>query len=122
MQHRESSLVLNPPSRPVQPNLNEPKKTPSLFERITGRHSKDEVQDTKDDTTSYSSTGNAGSIPSGLVAERKTVATNYDTPISTGEQGSLNIDAPSAPMKTVTSTNKASEDLDIPAFLRRQIS
>lgn len=123
---QESSLVLNPPSRPIathaQPQKTEARKTPSLFERITGRKAHDNVTEEETDTTSSSTSGNAGSMPSGLTAERKTIVTSYDAPETTGAQGSLNIDAPVAQPKTVTTSNNTSEDLDIPAFLRRQIS
>lgn len=111
-----SSLTLNPPTR--QASQKEAKKTPSLFERITGRAQvqEDEVVETTDTTTS----GSASAMPSGLTAERKTVATAYDTPTTTEPQGTLNIDAPAVQVKTNAKT--ASDDLEIPAFLRRQIS
>jgi cell division protein FtsZ len=120
MTHQETSLVLNPPSRP-KPQQTQERKTPSLFERITGRHQQPEVQHEQTDTTTSSSTTNQGMMaPS--IPERKTVVTSYDVPESKGEQGTLNIDAPSAVKpKTVASGHNA-DDLDIPAFLRRQIS
>ncbi len=117
----ESSLVLNPPSRPVQQQT-ETRKTPSLFERITGRKQQaDKTSDEETTTSSSSTSGNSGSMPSGLTAERKTLVTSYDSPETNGQQGMLNIDAPKAQPKTI-STNNTSDDLDIPAFLRRQIS
>ena len=111
----ESNLTLTPPSRPAAGH--EEKKTPSLFERITGK--KRDVEHEETGTTSSSASGNAGSMSSGLTAERKTVMTSYDTPDSKGSQGTLNIDSPSAPAK---GNKPAADDLDIPAFLRRQIS
>jgi len=114
---QESSLVLNPPSR-VHSAQAEPRKTPSLFERITGRKNV-ETTGEETDTGSSSASGNAGSMPSGLSVERKTVVTSYDAPHG---QGSLLDDAPSASPKTVTSNPSKADDLDIPAFLRRQIS
>lgn len=119
---QESSLVLNPPARVTPTPQTETRKTPSLFERITGRKNQTETTDEESETTSSSTSGNAGSMPSGLTAERKTVVTSYDVPETAGTQGSLDIDAPVAQPKTVSTTNKPSEDLDIPAFLRRQIS
>jgi cell division protein FtsZ len=124
MPQQESSLVLNPPSKPaapVQPSVQpETRKTPSLFERITGRHQDTDKTDEEKGTTSSSTTGNSGSMAP-TVPERKTVVTSYDSPESKGEQGTLNIDAPAAKPKTVASGHN-SDDLDIPAFLRRQIS
>ena len=111
-----SSLILNPPTRPMVQK--EVKKTPSLFERITGRNQvhEDEVAETTNDRTS----GSSSAMPARLTAERKTVATAYDTPTTTEPQGTLNIDAPAVQVKT--NAKPASDDLDIPAFLRRQIS
>jgi cell division protein FtsZ len=112
---QESSLTLNPPvMRQVQV---EEKKTPSLFERITGRRRDTETEDDQGDTTTSSSSGSTG-MPNGLSVERKTVATQYDTPTTQGEQGMLNIEAP----KVQAKSNVNADDLEIPAFLRRQIS
>jgi cell division protein FtsZ len=110
-----SSLTLNPPTR--QAAQKEVKKTPSLFERITGRTQvqEEEVAETTDTTS-----GSSSAMPAGLTAERKTVATAYDTPTTSEPQGTLNIDAPAVQVKT--NAKPASDDLDIPAFLRRQIS
>lgn len=100
-----SSLQLNPPRQPAQ---GERKKTPSLFERITGslQHTVENAMGTREEHaprrsggTPPSFHGNAG----GGQAVQKAPA-----------QGSLNIESPAA-------KPKASEDeLDIPAFLRRQ--
>ncbi len=112
---QESSLTLNPPvMRQVQV---EEKKTPSLFERITGRRRDTEIEDDQSDTTTTSSSGSTG-MPNGLSVERKTVATQYETPTTQGEQGMLNIEAP----KVQAKSNVNADDLEIPAFLRRQIS
>ena len=114
-QKQESSMVLNPPvARHVE---KETRKTPSLFERITGRNRAEEIEESDETTTSSSSTGSS-EMPSGLSIERKTVATQYDTQQTNVEQGMLNIEAP----KIETKSNTSSDDLDIPAFLRRQIS
>ena len=117
---RESSLTLNPPARPVAKE--ETRKTPSLFDRITGRNRGNEgdfdaVQTTSDDETSSSSS--QGSLMSGLNAPRKTIVTSYDSPVKTGTQGQLNIESPK--IETRAKQN-ITDDLDIPAFLRRQIS
>jgi len=116
---QESSLVLNPPSQPAVQR--EERKTPSLFERITGRHQNSQAQDEETDTTSSSSTGNTGSFAP-IVPERKTVATSYDVPEVKGEQGTLNIEAPVATKPKTVAAGHDADDLDIPAFLRRQIS
>jgi cell division protein FtsZ len=117
-----SSMQLNPPQQHVAPT--QPKKTPSLFERITGvragRVEETQASDEETTTTSSSSTGNGGSMFPSLKAERKTVVSTYDAPAEQGQQGSLNIDAPKVAPKT--SAPASGDDLDIPAFLRRQIS
>ena len=120
----ESSLNLNPPVRHEQVNTNsyhqnQVRKTPSLFERITGRNRSDESQQEENKTTSSNNTQNDGFMSNSITAQRKTVVTSYDSPVSQGQQGTLNIDAPMASPKT---QSPASDDLDIPAFLRRQIS
>lgn len=99
----ESGLVLRPPV-PGQ-GAAERKQTPSLFERITGVR-KDIMGERKEEREEQaaqpaSSTG----YSSGLRASHPV----SDSP----SQGSLNIDSPSAP-------KKAEDELDIPAFLRRQ--
>ena len=121
----ESSLNLNPPVRhePVQTNAyhqqNQGRKTPSLFERITGRNRSDETQREESNLTSSSHSQNNGFTSNPITAQRKTVVTSYDSPMSHGQQGTLNIDAPVAAPKA---QSPAGDDLDIPAFLRRQIS
>lgn len=118
----ESKLVLNPP---VAPGIAaQQKKTPSLFERITGARSRNEYEKKEDDkeitSTSSSSTSDSSSFGfSGLKVERKTVASSYDMPATPGVQGTLNIDP--APQKKPGAA-ATGDDLDIPAFLRRQIS
>ena len=115
-----SSMVLNPPKQPASLRT-ETRKTPSLFERITGVKSREESSDNlreETDTTSSSSSGNGDSIFGGLTAPRKTVVSAYDTPEQQGAQGSLNIDVP----KKAQGVQASGSDLDIPAFLRRQIS
>ncbi len=99
---------------PVQPR----KKSPSLFERITGGYRRMEAtvesfagqdSDLGDMPQAGSSgSGNGGGL--GLRAPQRAAA-----PAKTPAQGRLNIDAPA--------TQKSEEDeLDIPAFLRRQTS
>ena len=89
-----SSLKLNPPKQP------EPaKRTPSLFERITGS-----IQQTmagKDESGSFAKT--SPTLGGGMTQ-------NADAP----SQGRLNIDSPAKPK------SGADDELDIPAFLRRQ--
>lgn len=114
-----SSIVLNPPRQPSQ--TQEARKTPSLFERITGAKTREDLTHKSDEettTTSSSSGGNSGSMFGGLKAERKTVVSSYDAPAQHGAQGTLNVDVPKKPQGVQASGS----DLDIPAFLRRQIS
>ena len=100
-----SSLQLNPPRQPAQ---GERKKTPSLFERITGslQHTVENAMGTREEHAPRRSGGTPPSFhdnAGGGQAVQKAPA-----------QGSLNIESPAA-------KPKASEDeLDIPAFLRRQ--
>ena len=95
-------LKLNPPTQPSQ----DKKRSPSLFERITGsvqEHldnigGKSEQRERKEPTANYA--------PTTAQADPRSTP-----PLS---QGSLNIDQPSKP------STQADEELDIPAFLRRQ--
>ena len=101
------------PQRQVGYNLNPPvpgqhaaerKKTPSLFERITSavtaRHQEDE--DVGSDDQGSAATGTTGGL---RVTPRLAEAPS---------QGRLNIDAPAA------ARPQSEDELDIPAFLRRQ--
>lgn len=96
----QSGLVLRPPVLPTMQQT-EKRKSPSLFERITGAYRGHDAEETTDSTQHQQS----GGFHSGLRAERAP-----DAP----SQGQLNIDAPSAERP------QGGEDLDIPAFLRRQ--
>ncbi len=93
-------LVLHPPVPGAK--ASERRKAPSLLERITGVYGQ-----VKNDITASREENAAtrGNFHSGLRAEKAP-----ENP----SQGQLNIDAPSAPSKS------NDEDLDIPAFLRRQ--
>lgn len=105
----QSGYNLRPPvsAEPV-----ERKKTPSLFERITSGVRRDfgarqEVQqETYDDAPVQAATGTDGGYQTALRAAPRVA----DAPM----QGQLNIEAPAA------TRAKGDEDLDIPAFLRRQ--
>ncbi len=98
--------------RPPVPGANaaERKRTPSLFERITsgvrgaGRPTEEE---TYTDATPQAAVAGGGGFHSALRAAPR-VSENP-------AQGQLNIDAPSASRNA-----KTDEELDIPAFLRRQ--
>lgn len=105
-------LVLRPPVPGVN-SQSERRRTPSLFERITGAYgaykadmeeakASDEEKRGGGSTTSSSSTGGFHSGMRGNTAPEMP------------SQGKLNIDSPSAPNK------REDDDLDIPAFLRRQ--
>jgi len=98
-QKPQSGLVLRPPVPGAAQA--ERKKTPSLFERITGAYREPEQQETPQQPAQ----SGQGGFHSGLRAER---------PLTAPSQGQLNIDAPSAERPN------GEEDLDIPAFLRRQ--
>lgn len=103
-----SGLVLRPPVPGA--HAGERKKSPSLFERITGVGRSDhssETQYREDEGSSDTGAGSAGGFHSGLRANK---APENGAP----SQGQLNIDSPAAP------SQKRDEDLDIPAFLRRQ--
>lgn len=109
MQQPQSGLVLRPPVPGAAQA--ERKKTPSLFERITGSYRETEQEkmqkasEDQQDGRGESQGGNQGGFHSGLRAER---------PLTAPSQGQLNIDAPAAERP------RGEEDLDIPAFLRRQ--
>ncbi len=95
--------------RPPVPGAStaERKKTPSLFERITGvRRDQASVPDEASDPGSIEAATGTGGFQPGLRAMPR-IAENP-------AQGQLNIDAPAA------SRPKGEEELDIPAFLRRQ--
>ncbi len=98
-----SGLKLNPPKVPTP---TQKKRSPSLFERITGS-----VQDHIEGLT-----GSGHDVQRQRMAPTATAgAPKPLTGQNTGPaQGSLNIDSSSKP------SSGGSEDLDIPAFLRRQ--
>lgn len=103
-----SGLVLRPPVPGA--HAQERKKAPSLFERITGVGRSDHSSETQyrdDEGSSESGSGSAGGFNSGIRANKAPETT-------TPSQGQLNIDSPAAP------SQNRDEDLDIPAFLRRQ--
>ncbi len=104
-------LILTPPV-PGAHNA-ERRKTPSLFERITGAFDqyKEEREEREEASSqgSGSQDGSASGSTGGFHAPRTGNAQAAPAP----SQGQLNIESPAAP--------KANEDdLDIPAFLRRQ--
>ncbi|MFK7839304.1 MAG: cell division protein FtsZ [Bdellovibrionales bacterium] len=97
------SLKLNPP---VQPNP-EKKRSPSLFERITGS-----VQDKLEEISGKTEQDHRERRePSPQFVPSQSAQQKAPPPLS---QGSLNIDSPSKPASQVD------DELDIPAFLRRQ--
>jgi len=99
-------LKLNPPSQPSP----EKKRSPSLFERITGsvQGKIDEMSGKSDAEQRERKEPAPQFMPSSAVAPQSRKA---PPPLS---QGSLNIDAPSKP------ASQGDDELDIPAFLRRQ--
>ncbi len=96
-----SGLKLNPPK---VPSPSEKKRSPSLFERITGS-----VQEHIDGLT-----GHAPEVQRQRMAPSATTTRPLTGQVDAPSQGSLNIDAPSKP------SSGGGDDLDIPAFLRRQ--
>jgi cell division protein FtsZ len=105
-QASSGSFSLRPPV-PAQ----QKKRAQSLFERFTQglRHEEEEIAETADTASSGGSAGNAG----GLRASPR--QSYHQVP---PQQGSLNIDAP-APAATRPGP-QVEDELDIPAFLRRQ--
>ena len=110
----ESGYVLRPPV-PGARTTEERKKTPSLFERITtgarrlGAH--ESVEETGQQSGGSSSAQSSGGFGAGgLRAQRQMTGTGGPA------QGQLNIDAPAAQPRS----EQNEDNLDIPAFLRRQ--
>jgi cell division protein FtsZ len=106
-----SGLVLRPPVPGVHnaaAAVPERKKTPSLFERITGTGRRDDqAGDDQGQQGGGQGESTGGGFHSGLRARTPAPAAP--------SQGRLNIDSPSAPRP-----QGGENDLDIPAFLRRQ--
>ena len=92
-----AALSLNPPKLPT----GEKRRSPSLFERITGTVQQ-HLENIREDHQQPAPRQRVAPSPMG----------GYETAPPRPSQGSLNIDAPAKP--------KADSELDIPAFLRRQ--
>lgn len=88
------------------------KKTPSLFERITSgvRHAARHIEQQDDEGDTGSAQAATGTGGGGFHASLRATPRPAESPA----QGQLNIDSPSA------SRARSEEELDIPAFLRRQ--
>lgn len=109
---QESTLVLRPPVPGQSSSAQQRKQTPSLFERITGvRKDKSEAVTEEKETQGQGGQGHGSASSSGGFSGLR--AAQAQAPESPS-QGSLNIDSPSAPRK------RTEDELDIPAFLRRQ--
>ena len=105
-------LVLRPPV-PGVPTSTERRKTPSLFERITGAYEAYKGDHSADDSEGEASSSSTGSQSSGGFHGGRMGSAQQASAATSPSQGKLNIESPAAP--------KANEDdLDIPAFLRRQ--
>lgn len=103
------SLTLRPPV-PGQ-HTAERRRTPSLFERITGAYEAYKGDKEEGETSSGSQSSGSQGSTGGFHASR--MGTGNAQAAEAPSQGKLNIESPAAP--------KANEDdLDIPAFLRRQ--
>ena len=98
-----SGLTLRPPSVATQQAAQPKKRTPSIFERFTRRHEEEDVLDVREQAAPHAgeSHTNAGGLRAG-----------HHAPV----QQALAIDAPVATKPGLQND----EDLDIPAFLRRQ--
>ena len=112
-QQQAQGYNLRPPVPGANAAAAASKKPPSLFERITSgvrnvAHSvREDVMDDGDQGSAQAATGTGGGFHSAL---RATPRLNENPSV----QGQLNIDAPAA------TRAKSEEELDIPAFLRRQ--
>lgn len=106
----QRGYVLNPPVPGAR--TEERKKTPSLFERITTGARKFGGHEEAGESDQQSSGGGqqSGSFGGGLRAQRQMTGTGGPA------QGQLNIDAPAAAPRP----EQNEDNLDIPAFLRRQ--
>lgn len=98
-------LKLNPPSLPSP----DKKRSPSLFERITGT-----VQEHLEGMTNKGHEQRERREPAPQFVPSATMPTSNRKAPPPLSQGSLNIDSPSKP------TVQNDDELDIPAFLRRQ--
>ncbi len=109
-QQGETGYVLRPPVPGAR--TEERKRTPSLFERITTGARRFGGHEEAGDTGQQSSGGGAqgGGFGGGLRAQRQMTGTGGPA------QGQLNIDAPAA----APQGEQNEDNLDIPAFLRRQ--
>lgn len=104
-----SSLQLNPPKMPTP---TERKKTPSIFERISGS-----VKNTIDgfiEEARQAENMELGEAPTQGEQPKQQAPQTIRPSLGGPAQGSLNMDAPAAPAKDTQG------ELDIPAFLRRQ--
>jgi len=110
-----ANLQLNPPRQPQQQAVTEKKRTPSLFERITGS-----VQQTIEGAIGAATHREEQQAPNPRRSAPRFQggAAAAQAPLDAPSQGSLNIDAPAAKPQA----RSGEEELDIPAFLRRQAS
>ncbi|PZQ43730.1 MAG: cell division protein FtsZ [Micavibrio aeruginosavorus] len=111
------------PGANAQQQQQERKKTPSLFERITSgvRNAHAQVRHAEESASEEVFTGYGAALPPAGVQQQATGTGGFHSSLratpramENPAQGQLNIDAPAAKRAT------AEEELDIPAFLRRQ--
>ncbi|MCD8519808.1 MAG: cell division protein FtsZ [Alphaproteobacteria bacterium] len=109
-----SSLQLNPPKMP-QPS--EKKRTPSLFERITGTvsHTLDSALGHKESSAPVAAAPVQEAAPQPQPQPYQPMPAAYRPSVHAPAQGALAIDVPATKPAAVSES-----DLDIPAFLRRQ--
>lgn len=104
-------LVLRPPVPGVNTAAQQRRRTPSLFERITGAF--DSYRDNQDgDTETQQGSQSSAASTGGFHATPRNVPMQEQS-IDAPSQGKLNIESPAA-------LKAQEDDLDIPAFLRRQ--
>jgi hypothetical protein len=110
---RPAGLQLNPPV-PGQRSAN---KKPSLFDKISSMFT--EGDDDAGDDSQGGNTGSGGGLFSGFTARRHTSTTAMSAPLMPEPQ--VHHQQPAAPM-VQPQTQQQGQDLEIPAFLRRQVS
>jgi cell division protein FtsZ len=103
--------ALDIPQQQAQPSYPQKRRSPSLIERITGRWHGGAARDEEDDFGGQQQ-AQASVEASGTAGLRAAPRAAAPAPV----QGRLNIDQPAAPAK------QGEDELDIPAFLRRQTS
>lgn len=111
---RPAGLQLNPPV----PGMRSSMKKPSLFDKIAGMFSENEDESGDDQGSASGGHGSAGGLFSGFTARRSAPQMPQQTPSMPEPQFQQQPAAPVAQPQT----QQQGQDLEIPAFLRRQVS